>query len=174
MTAKVRDAKSRTRVRFYRMRNRLKDKVGSGEGGGDTIDISALEAAAAEFDKMGEDYPDWVQTHIKELYTHCRRSVDTPEERTKYFKRINEISHDMRGQGGTFGYPLISHFGDSLYDATLFETGVPITDNHVEIAKAHVDAMNAVIKGRINGDGDAIGRELRLTLEKAIEKSAGV
>ncbi len=119
MTAKVRDAKSRTRVRLYRLRNRLKNKVGSGEGGGDTIDISALEAAAAEFDKMGEDYPDWVQTHIKELYTHCRRSVDTPEERKKYFKRINEISHDMRGQGGTFGYPLISQFGESLYGASL-------------------------------------------------------
>ena len=80
----------------------------------------------------------------------------------------------MRGQGGTFGYPLISHFGDSLYDASLFKTGIPITDNHVEVAMAHVDAMNAVIKGRINGDGGAIGKELRLTLEKAIEKSIRV
>ena len=121
MTAKVRDAKSRTRVRFYRRRNRLKDLAGGGKGGG-TIDGGALTAAAAEFDKMAEDYPDWVQDHIKELYTHCRRSADTPEERSKSFKRINEISHDMRGQGGTFGYPLISHFGDSLYDASLFKT----------------------------------------------------
>ena len=174
MTAKVREAKSRTRVRFYRMRNRLKDKVGGGAGGGDAIDVRALEAAAAEFDKMGEDYPDWVQTHIKELYDHCRRSVDTPEERAKYFKRINEIAHDMRGQGGTFGYPLISHFGDSLYDASLFEIGAPISDNHVEIAKAHVDAMNAVIKARISGDGGAIGTELRSTLEKAIDKNAAL
>ncbi len=173
MTGKVREAKSRTRVRFYRMGNRLKNKVGGGEGGGE-IDISALEAAAAEFDKMAEDYPDWVQGNIKELYDHCRRSVDTPEERAKHFKRINEIAHDMRGQGGTFGYPLMSHFGDSLYDASLIETGVPITDNNVEIAKAHVDAMNAVIKGRINGDGGAIGTELRATLEKAIEKNAVV
>ncbi len=170
MTAKVRAAKSRTRVRFYRRRNRLKDLIGGGKGGG-AIDINALAAAAAEFDNMAEDYPDWVQNLIKELYTHCRRSVDTPEERSKYFKRINEIAHDMRGQGGTFGYPLMSHFGGSLYDASLFQTGVPISDNHVEIAKAHVDAMNAVIKGRINGDGGAIGKELRLTLEKAIEKS---
>ena len=170
MTGKVRAAKSRTRVRFYRRRNRLKDLVGGGKGGG-AIDINALAAAAAEFDEMAEDYPDWVQNLIKELYTHCRRSVDTPEDRSKYFKRINEIAHDMRGQGGTFGYPLMSHFGGSLYDASLFQTGVPISDNHVEIAKAHVDAMNAVIKGRINGDGGAIGKELRLTLEKAIEKS---
>ncbi len=173
MTAKVRAAKSRTRVRFYRRRNRLKDLVGGGKGGSAAIDVNALTAAAAEFEKMAEDYPDWVQNHITELYTHCRRSVDTPEERSKYFKRINEIAHDMRGQGGTFGYPLMSHFGDSLYDASLFKMGVPISDNHVEIAKAHVDAMNAVIKARINGDGGAIGRELRLTLEKAIGKSAG-
>ena len=172
MTAKVRDAKSRTRVRFYRMRNRLKDKIGGGDGV--AIDMSALEAAAAEFDRMAEDYPDWVQSHIEDLYAHCRRSVDAPEGRTQCFRRINEIAHDMRGQGGTFGYPLISHFGDSLYDASLFATGAPISDNHVEIVMAHVDAMNAVIKGRISGDGGAIGRELRLTLEMAIEQNATV
>ena len=174
MTVKIRDTKGRTRVRFYRMRNRLKDKIGGGDGDGVAIDMRALEAAAAEFDRMAEDYPDWVQSHIKELYAHCRRSVDTPEDRARHFGRINEIAHDMRGQGGTFGYPLISHFGDSLYDASLFATGAPISDNHVEIVMAHVDAMNAVIKGRISGDGGAIGRELRLTLEMAIEQNATV
>ena len=45
-----------------------------------------------------------------------------------------------------------------------------MSDNHVEILKAHVDAMNAVIKGRVNGDGGEVGIELRKTLEAAIDK----
>ena len=65
MTDKVRAAKSGIRVRFYRRRNRLKEMVDGGAGGGHAIDIHALNAAAAEFDKMAEDYPDWVQDHIK-------------------------------------------------------------------------------------------------------------
>ena len=167
--------KKRTRVRFYRMRNRLKDKVGGGGRGQGTLDIDAFMAAEAEFTRMAEDYPDWVQTHISELYAHCRRCVDTPEERIKHVRRINEIAHDMRGQGGTFGYPLMSQFGDSLYDATVVETGVTvITDNHVEILKAHVDAINAVITGRVNGDGGELGKELRRSLELAIEKHTAV
>ena len=44
------------------------------------------------------------------------------------------------------------------------------TDNVVEIVKAHVDAMNAVIKGRIDGDGGAVGAELKKILTEAIDK----
>ena len=49
-----------------------------------------------------------------------------------------------------------------------------ITDNHVEILKAHVDAINAVITGRVNGDGGELGKELRRSLELAIEKHTAV
>ncbi|MCG8695696.1 MAG: hypothetical protein MI806_31170 [Minwuiales bacterium] len=167
MTKAAASNKKRVQVRYYKLRNRLKEKAGGGGGARGTIAAEALEAAEAEFEKMAEDYPDWVQTHINELYTFHRRCVDTPEDRTKLFKRVNEVAHDMRGQGGTFGYPLISHFGDSLYEASRIET---VSDNHVEILKAHVDAMNAVIKGRVNGDGGEVGIELRKTLEAAIDK----
>jgi hypothetical protein len=38
--------------------------------------------------------------------------------RATEFKRINEIAHDMRGQGGTFGYPLVTTVAGSLYTFT--------------------------------------------------------
>ncbi len=163
--------KKHTRVRLYRMRNRLKDKAGGIGGGGGTIAAEALAAAEAEFEKMAEDYPDWVQSYIDELHTHHRRSVDTPEERIQHFKRVNELAHDLRGQGGTFGYPLISYFGDSLFQMSKTEV---IDDSHVEILKAHIDAMSAVIKGRVNGDGGELGQELRTSLQQAIEKHSVV
>lgn len=166
--------KRKAAVRYYRFRNRLKEKATGGKGGTapGRFGTAALEAAEAEFDRMAEDYPDWVQGHITRLYEQHGRCVDTPEQRHTCFRNLNEIAHDMKGQGGTFGYPLISHFGDSLYRCTKRQD--EYTDNHVEIVKAHIDAMKAVIAGRIKGDGGALGKELIASLDKAIAKYSDV
>ncbi len=170
-------AKRRAKVRYYRFKNQLKQKAlnsagGDNSGGPGALAAEALQAAEAEFDKMAEDYPDWVQGLIRRLYDHHGRCVDTPEQRHKRFRDLNEIAHDMKGQGGTFGYELISFFGGSLYDVT--RPRDDYTDNQVEIVKAHIDAMNAVIKGRVVGDGGEIGKQLKAILTKAIEKYTAV
>ena len=46
------------------------------------------------------------------------------------------------------------------------------TDSHLEIIKAHIDAMNAVISERVQGDGGETGRLLEQALEQAIAKYA--
>ncbi len=162
-------AKPKSKVRIYRMPNRLRQKASPGGGSGPgEFSMEALEAAEMEFSKMAEDYPDWVQGHIRQLYDHHGRCVDTPEQRHQHFKPLNEISHDLKGQGGTFGYPLISYFGESLHDCT--RPRDVYLDEHVEIVKSHIDAMNAVVKGRVKGGGGEVGDELKVSLAAAIEK----
>ncbi|MFP6748973.1 MAG: hypothetical protein VCD66_15400 [Alphaproteobacteria bacterium] len=158
-------------VRFYVIRNALREKASGGsanpgEAGG--IPIEAIQAAEAEFTKMAEDYPDWVQSLIDELYDNYRRCIDTPELRHEKIAAINEIAHDMKGQGGTFGYPLITNFGDSLYKCT--HKSEEFNDNLIELLKAHIDGMKAVISGRVSGDGGDIGQELLASLNQAVEK----
>ncbi len=63
---------------------------------------------------------------------------------------------------------MITTFGKSLYDFT--EGTAKRDDNHLEIVKAHIDAMKAVIGGRIEGDGGAVGNELQEALRQAIDK----
>jgi len=160
-------------VRFYIIRNALKEKASGGAAGpGDKggIPIEAIQAAEAEFNKMAEDYPDWVQSLIDELLENYRRCVDTPELRHEKVAVIHDIAHDMKGQGGTFGYPLITNFGDSLFKCT--NKSEQCSDNLVELIKAHVDGMKAVITGRVAGDGGEIGQELMASLDKAVEKYA--
>lgn len=89
--------------------------------------------------------------------------------RHECFEEINHIAHDMKGQGGTFGYPLITSFADSLYGFTIKRPG-EISDNQIELVKSHLDAMRAVIKGRVSGDGGEIGQKLTESLSDAIEK----
>lgn len=156
-------------VRFYRFQNKLKEKT-AGLGRGQTsINLEALEAAEKALSKMSEDYPDWVSALVVKLQEQHGRCVDSPEMRHECFEEINHIAHDMKGQGGTFGYPLITSFADSLYGFTIKRPG-DISDNQIELVKSHLDAMRAVIKGRVSGDGGDIGQKLTESLSDAIEK----
>lgn len=155
-------------VRFYRFQNRLREKT-AGLGVADaTIDPSILAEAEKAMHKLSEDYPDWVSTLILKLSEQHSRCVDTPEKRNEYFLEINSIAHDMKGQGGTFGYPLITNFADSLYGFTKGKG--ERSDGEVELVKSHVDAMRAVIRGRVSGGGGEVGKQLTASLNKAIEK----
>lgn len=158
-------------VRFYRFKNRLKEKTAGLAPGKTSISTDALEAAEKALNKMSEDYPDWVSGLIVKLQEQHGRCVDTPEKRHEFFEEINHIAHDMKGQGGTFGYPLITDFADSLYGFTIKKPG-DISDNQIELVKSHVDSMRAVIRGRVSGDGGEIGAELAKSLEEAIKKYA--
>ena len=163
-------AKPKVKVRFYRFQNRLKEKAAGAAGFKGTGEIPAelLEQAEAALEKMSEDYPDWVSKLIESMGELHRRCVDTPEKRRSYFEDLRGVAHDMRGQGGTFGYPLISEMAESLYQFTGPNSGM--SDNHVEIIKAHIDAMRAVIKNRIKGDGGDVGTQLMNGLQAAIKK----
>lgn len=167
------DGKAAVKVRLYRFRNVLRDKVGAGAPGSSAkIDAAAIEKATAALQQMAEDYPDWVAKHIEELRTHHARCVDTPAERTRRYAAMREIAHDMKGQGGTFGYPLITTFAASLYDFVGPRAGT--TDNHVEIIKSHIDSMSAVIKERVKGNGGEIGQALAKGIKDAIERYSKV
>lgn len=156
-------------VRFYRFKNRLKEKTAGLAPGNTGISQDALEAAQKALSKMAEDYPDWVSGLIVKLQEQHGRCVDTPEKRHEFFEEINRIAHDMKGQGGTFGYPLITSFSDSLYGFTIKRPG-DISDNQIELVKSHVDAMRAVIRGRVAGDGGEMGEKLTQSLNEAIAK----
>lgn len=155
-------------VRFYRFKNRLKEKTAGLAPGKVSISSEALEAAEKALEKMAEDYPDWVSGLIVKLQEQHGRCVDTPEIRRDCFEEISHIAHDMKGQGGTFGYPLITTVADSLYGFTYSRDD--ISDNQVELVKAHLDAMRAVIRGRVSGSGGEIGEKLIEGLNEAIAK----
>ena len=168
--------KERPRIRYFRLRNKLKDKASGGMGGGSgsgEISAELLEKAMAEVQKVAEDYPDWVKGYISELAGEHSAALDKrPTERVTHFKHISEMAHELRGQGGTFGYPLISVFGKSLYGFT--GPGAVYSDSHLEIVKAHIDSMRVVINDRIEGDGGRLGLELSKGLQVAIAKHTKV
>ena len=62
--------------------------------------------------------------------------------------------------------------GKMLYDAT--HRGCREDDDGIEVVKAHIDAMRAVIRDKVSGDGGEVGRALLASLQLAIEKHQAI
>ena len=96
--------------------------------------------------------------------------TDKPKTRVRFYRIRNRLKDKLGGgsPGDTFGYPLITTFAASLYEFTAPKA--VIGDNQIEIIKAHIDSMSAVIKGRVKGSGGTLGAELAANLSQAIAK----
>jgi CheY-like chemotaxis protein len=162
-----------TDVWYFRLPNHLKDKVGGlGQSGPGEIPAALLEEAETQLERAALDFTDWALEDLGKLSKLCQEALSKPGSRSKYFLEINLLAHELRGQGGTFGYPLITAFAKGLFDVTY--DGCRDDDQAVEIVKAHIDSMRAVIRDKVAGDGGQIGQALIKGLQTAVAKASKV
>lgn len=156
------------KTRFINPPNMLKQKVGSRSGAtAGQIDPEALLRAQAVIDSKAQDYPDWASKEIDKLYTAYQECVGEGGNAVNLDK-IAGLVHDIRGEGTTYGYPLVTKIGTSLYDFTQAIGGADSAQ--LEVVKAHIDALKIIIVQRMNGDGGQAGAELLNMLRLAVNK----
>ena len=81
-----------------------------------------------------------------------------------------DISHEIRGQGGTFGFPVISAVADSL--CKFLEPRKKLKESDLEIVKVHILAMRAVFRQGLRGPNPELEGELRNMLSALRERSS--
>jgi len=169
---KVVKPKKPTDVWYFRLPNSLKGKAGGVDSGPGELPNDLLKEAETQLQRSSLDFTEWALQYVSQLQDLCTEALMQPGKRTIYFEKINMLAHELRGQGGTFGYPLVSVVGKMLYECT----GVrcPENDSAVEIVKSHVDIMRAVLRDKIAGDGGEVGRQLLAALKQAVEKHSVV
>ncbi|HYH39412.1 MAG TPA: response regulator [Azospirillum sp.] len=159
-------------VVYFELPNRLGAKVGVGPRDPvPALPESVLEAAEAEIQSRAGDYATWIAAEVEEMARRIDRLGAGSRHVAGLVADINRSAHEMRGQGGIFGYPLITQVAKSLYEAT--GGGLKsVTPNEQLLFKAHVDAIRAVMHGRVSGDGGTTGQQLLASLEVAKKKYA--
>ena len=135
--------------------NLLKAKLGSGKVKTDT---HAIERAETAIQKIGEDFPKWAQSDLDDMEKALAAARQNPEQQEDYIMQIFRRAMELKGQGGSFGYDLISQVGDSLKKFT--ESRREASPRDVEIIAAHVNAMRVVMVEDIKGDGGEVGRAI--------------
>ncbi len=90
--------------------NRLGDRIR--RTGGPTPEQAILRALNAAEDLMDE-YQGWAVDDLTKLWQAFEASVDGAPS-TAQILQMFEIAHGIRGEGGSFGFPLVSVISDSL------------------------------------------------------------
>lgn len=158
-------------VLVFEFTNRLAAKVGGLAQGAEMpkIDMEVLKKVEEKIGEMAGDYSHWISDEIKKLDDALNKLREPGANLRALIGRINKGAHEMRGQGGIFGYPLITEFAKSLFLST--NRNYPaISDNEFELLKAHLSAIKIVISEKIDGDGGETGRALLSGLQAAIKK----
>jgi len=128
------------------------------------INEDTFKRAEEAVSKLSEQYREWALSDIETL-RGCLASLSDDAKRDDAIAKIRSIAHDMRGQGSTFGYPLITQIAQSISGTLKM---APDTDGLVSDLTAHIDAVEAIIENGATGDGGDKGRDILKSLEEKI------
>lgn len=158
----------KTVEKFNRV-NRLRGKAGGSDGGGaGRFEQTSLDRADAVIESMSSLYPKEIENMIGALHEQWVELKQSGEERSTRVEKISHTANQIKDLAGTFGYSLMADFGDSLCSYIL-ETALS-RDEHFKIVQAHIDVMDVAFKRQLRDDGGEMGRELKQTVQKAIDK----
>ena len=93
-----------------------------------------------------------------------------PEGRSGAIKELYGIAHNIKGQGGSFGYPLVTRIGHSLCSLTRKDR--TFSDADLATIQAHLDALRLILAKDIKGEGGEVGAKLAARLETMVAQAA--
>jgi len=166
-TRKLRDD---VRAIYFRPANKLRDKLGPNALRGQIdFDPLVIQAAELRIQELVGDYSTWVNKYLETMGRSYEALCNGADNPSLHVRTVNQIAHELRGQGGIFDYPLITAFGKTLYEATL-DSSVEITENRLKLMEAHIDALRLVFSKQIRGNGGEVGMALMKDIERAVQK----
>ena len=130
----------------------LRDKVR--KSGGPTPEQAVMRALNTA-ESMMDDYQGWAVDDLQALWKVFQES----SAGTGNARELFDIAHEVRGQGGSFGFPLISLIGDSL--CKFLEPRTILSARELEVVKIHILAMKAVFHQGLKGKQKGLDGELR-------------
>ncbi len=134
----------------------LKKKVKTGGPG--AVDLDTLERAEAVIADMTDTYLEWAAEDLAKIHQAVEDLNAEKMDHKDALARIFHLSHDMKGQGGSFGYTLMTILGGKL--CKFVEKLEDATAAEVEVIQLHVNTMDLVITKRMKGDGGKEGEQL--------------
>lgn len=127
--------------------------------------------AESELAELAAHYDSWAGDQLKEALQALEAARAMPSDRKSRIQEIFSVTHDMKGQGTTFGYDLITLIGALLCD---FIRDIPdATDAELDVVEKHLGAMAVVLENRIKGSGGDFADKIKIKLEGIVASVRG-
>ncbi|MGB0682172.1 MAG: hypothetical protein ACPGOV_05670 [Magnetovibrionaceae bacterium] len=134
-----------------------------------------IMSAQEIINEKGKDFPDWVLADLEsmnKLVTSMEAAQENePEKLLDLARELFSLSYKVRGQGGTYGFALVSEV--CTYLCRMVESLESFGPREVETLRVHVDALKVVVVGGFTGDGGPQGEALIESLKEVHTRVLG-
>jgi hypothetical protein len=140
---------------FIELPNVLRARTGK-----PVFDPQLLAKAETAVASLQENYEGWIADTLARLRATVAGLAEKGERRLdqQVLQEVFLIAHDMRGLGGSFGYPYVTDVAGLL--CKLVRSTERITPKLVAAVEAHVEALTAVIANKVAGSNDPVTRQV--------------
>lgn len=128
------------------------------------FDMEAIERAEAALAELSSEFDDWMDKEVERL-TRARDAVAAQGVDAGTRAGIYTASHDIKGEGATFGYPLAARVAESLchlLDGIADDGRVP-----ADLVIQHADAIRAIVRESAKGTDHPVAIALSERLTEA-------
>lgn len=123
--------------------------------------------AEAVISDLSAKYPSWAMTDVQKLKllheNACKISGLARDDLVR--GDLYRTAHDIKGQGATFGYPLMTQLGAHL--CTYIKKTTEFSDESLHTIKTDINDMEMVLEQKLVGDGGHIGNRILNRLKSA-------
>jgi hypothetical protein len=149
--------------------NQLIDKTGSPVPGlGGVVLRRAADAAKRHIAKV--DYCKIVQPSLERIDMHLGQLKTNPAS-TDAARRIFDVAHDLRGEGGSFGYPAVSNIATLICKVT--EEPERTHPRRLTVVTVHIDSLKAMVRYNVKGDPNGTALEIISALATLVDLYLG-
>jgi chemotaxis protein histidine kinase CheA len=128
--------------------------------------LARAEAAVAD---LAKGYAGWALADVAKARAALGLAREEPAQRARHVDALFRVAHDLKGQGASFGFPLVTEIAHSLCTLTR-DRARDYQARHLELAQSHLDAIELVLSKGIKGEGGKIGAELVARLEHRVSE----
>ena len=137
-----------------------------------TIDAVWIDAAEKSMGNARFDYLEAVSDDLNRLTAAYDAALKDRDHRAERVQELYAIVQMIKGQGSSFGYPLISNVGAQLA-RFMEDCGDNLTDGQMEGVKLRVETLRLIMQQKMEGDGGPMGQKIVAGLALVIKKMTG-
>ena len=134
---------------------------------GDRKMEAVLARAQAAVADLAKSYVPNTIADLDRCAALLKTAREDPSGRAASVKELYGMAHNIKGQGSSFGYPLVTRIGHSL--CTLVRQERPFADADLGVVQAHLDALRLILAKDIKGEGGEVGAKLAARLENMVK-----
>ncbi|MBX6320241.1 MAG: Hpt domain-containing protein [Rhodospirillaceae bacterium] len=122
-------------------------------------------SAATALDTLMADYEQWTMRVLADMRAALAEAQAHPEATAEPLRWIFDAAHDLKGQGSSFGYPLVTRVAQSLCRLGHSAPLDAFSPERMRAVGAHLDVLVLLLEKRIKGDGGPVAAKLLARLE---------